>query len=156
MGAPTDPASDNIVALGDKICRTAEAEIRERGTEVSHEIFDVRVTATGLVQRILQEHIRGGKLVNDAEIASRTPEAGKPAAYDGFVVLLFRHDVSPFERLISKGDLASASHLRSYPRAQVPTLRILLLLSKGWSGEWSCSRWSCVSEFESKKRSAAI
>jgi hypothetical protein len=82
----------------------------------------------------MQEHIRGRELVNDAEVASRTPEAGKPAANDGFVVLFFRHVVSPFERLISKGDLASASHLGSYPRVQTATLRILLLISKDLSG----------------------
>ena len=96
MGAPTDPASDDIVALGDKIGGPAEAEIRERAAEVGHERFDVCVTTPELVQRVLQKHIRGGKLVNDAEIASRTPKARKPAAYDCFVVLFLRHGVFSF------------------------------------------------------------
>jgi hypothetical protein len=155
MGAPTDPAPHDIVALSNKIGSSAEAEIRERGAEVGHERFDVCVTTPGLVQRVLQKHIRGGKLVNDTEVASRTPKARKPAAHDCFVVLFLRHGVSPFERLIGKGDLVSASHLGSYSRVQTATLRILLLISKsGWAA-WSGSQRSSPPKFESKKRSVA-
>ena len=47
------------------------------------------------MQRILQEHVRSGELVNDVEIAGFTPEVRESAAYDGLVVFLFRHDVIP-------------------------------------------------------------
>jgi O-6-methylguanine DNA methyltransferase len=56
--AATDPTTNDIVAFGDEICCSAEAEVWERGAEISHERLDVRVSATGLVQRILQEHVR--------------------------------------------------------------------------------------------------
>jgi hypothetical protein len=37
------------------------------------------------MQRILQKHIGHGEFVNDAEIASFTPEVREPMAYDGLV-----------------------------------------------------------------------
>ena len=42
--------------------------------------------------------------------------------------------VSPFERLIGKGNLASTSHLGIYSHVQTAALRILLSISKGWFG----------------------
>src|SRR5262249_35424437 len=41
MGAPAFPLTDDIVALGDKIRRAPEIEIRECGTEIGHERLDI-------------------------------------------------------------------------------------------------------------------
>jgi hypothetical protein len=85
----TDPTTNDIVAFSDEICRSAEAEVWERGSEIRHERLDVRMSATGLVQRILQEHVRCGELVNDAEVACGSPEASEPTTYDGFILLFY-------------------------------------------------------------------
>jgi hypothetical protein len=58
------------------------------------------------MQRILQEHVGGGKFVNDVEIAGLTPEIPKLAAYDSLVVFLFGHDVIPLLFVVcSRGEL---------------------------------------------------
>ena len=45
----------------------------------------------GCVQRVLQQHVRRGDVVDNGEIAGLTPEFGEPAADDGLVVLFFAH-----------------------------------------------------------------
>jgi len=91
MRAAADPTSDDKIAFRDQVGRANEAKVWEGLTEVCHESFDVRVAATWRVQRILQEHIRCGELVYDAEITRWTPEAGESASYDRFIVLFLRH-----------------------------------------------------------------
>src|SRR6202008_2164114 len=82
MCAAALPASDNIVAFGDEIRGAPEIEIGERLAEIGHERLDVGMAPTRRMQRILQEHVGSGELVNDAEIAGLTPEVCKPVAYD--------------------------------------------------------------------------
>jgi len=68
-----------------------EVEVRERGAEVGHERLDVVAAATRRVQRIFQQHVRGGDLVNDREIDVLAPEFGEPAADHGLVIVLLAH-----------------------------------------------------------------
>jgi hypothetical protein len=107
-----NPTTYNIVAFGDQVSRAAEAEVWKSSPEVGHERLDIVVSTTGLVQRILQEHIRGCKLVNDTEVALGTPETGEPSTYDGFVLLFFRHKVLLLQRLLAKASMALASASR--------------------------------------------
>jgi hypothetical protein len=44
------------------------------------------VAAAWRMQRVLQEHVGGSQLVDDSEIAGRTPEIREPAADDGLIV----------------------------------------------------------------------
>jgi hypothetical protein len=41
------------------------------------------------MQGVLQEHIGCGEFIDDGKIALLTPEAGEPAADNGFVIALF-------------------------------------------------------------------
>src|SRR5206468_12973454 len=66
--------------------------VRKRFAEISHERLDIRMPITRRMQRVLQEHVGSGELVNDAEIAGFTPEIREPAAYRGLVVFFFGHD----------------------------------------------------------------
>ena len=91
MGAATFPLTDDVVALGDQIGRAPEIEIGERGAEVGHERLDVVAAAAGLVQRIFQQHVGRGDLVDDREIDVLAPEFGEPAADDGLVVFFLAH-----------------------------------------------------------------
>src|SRR6195952_1322674 len=91
MRSPTFPAADHVVALGDEVGSTREAEVRKGFTKTDHERFDVVVAAAWRMQRVLQEHVGGGQLVDDSEIASRAPEIREPAAN---VVVFFAHDPS--------------------------------------------------------------
>jgi hypothetical protein len=47
--------------------------------------------ATGLMQRVFEQHVRRGDLVDNAEIDGLAPEFGKPAAYDSLVIFFFAH-----------------------------------------------------------------
>src|SRR5216683_5372892 len=96
------PTADHIVALGNEIRRAPEIEVRKRFAEISHERLDVRMALARRMQRILQEHVGSGELVNDAEIASLTPEIREPAAYRGLVVFFFGHDGAPFKLSFSR------------------------------------------------------
>src|SRR5258706_15841825 len=84
--APAFPPADDIVALGDEIRCAPEVEILERLAKSGHERFDIRMTATWRVQRILKEHIRSSDLIDDSEVAGRAPEVGEPSSNDGFIV----------------------------------------------------------------------
>jgi hypothetical protein len=50
--------------------------------EIGHERLDVFMTTVRLVQRVLEQHVRRGDLIDDAEVALLTPETPEPAAYD--------------------------------------------------------------------------
>src|SRR5580692_10417796 len=89
------PSADHVVALGNEISRAPEIEVRKRFPEVSHESLDIRVTLPWRMQRILQEHVGSGELVNDSEIACLPPEIREPTADDDLVVFFFRHYVIP-------------------------------------------------------------
>jgi hypothetical protein len=54
------------------------------------------------MQRILQELVRSGERVNDAEIAGFAPAIPEPAAYGGLVVFFFGHDVASFRLSFSR------------------------------------------------------
>jgi hypothetical protein len=85
------PLADDIVAFCDQIRHTPEVEIGECCAKIGHECLDVVRAAARLVQRILQEHVRRGELIDDAEIAGLSPELGEPPANDGLVILCFAH-----------------------------------------------------------------
>jgi hypothetical protein len=44
------------------------------------------------MQRILQQHVGSGELVDDAEITFFAPKLREPTAYDGFVFFFFGHN----------------------------------------------------------------
>jgi hypothetical protein len=45
-----------------------EVEIRKCGSEVGHERVDIAAAAAGFMQRVFQQHVRGGDLVDNTEI----------------------------------------------------------------------------------------
>src|ERR1700730_11585180 len=118
------PTADHIIALGNKIGGAPEIEVRKRFAEIGHERLDVSMALTRRVQRILQKHVGSGELVNDAQVASLTPEIRKPTAYDGLVVLFLRHDVIPFRLWFVRSRIASAQQIHLYESLE--TLRFLL------------------------------
>src|SRR6516162_10264684 len=77
MGATTFPLTDDIVALGDKIRSAPEVEIGECGPEIGHERLDVVAATSGFMQRVFEQHVWRGDLVNDSEIDALAPEFGK-------------------------------------------------------------------------------
>ena len=68
LGAAALPLSDDVVALGDQVRRALEAEVGERGAEVGHELLMSLAAAARLVQRVLEQHVRGGDLVDDPQV----------------------------------------------------------------------------------------
>src|SRR5690349_2703919 len=91
MSSAALPSADDIVALGDQIGCAPEIEIGECGAETGHEGFDVITAATRLVQRVFEQHVRRGKLVDNRKIDVLAPELSKPAADDGFVIMFLAH-----------------------------------------------------------------
>src|SRR5262245_53135932 len=91
MGAATLPLTDDVVALGDQIRRAPEIEIGECGTEIGHERLDVGTAAARFMQRVFEQHVRRGNLVDDGKIDLLAPELGKPAADDGLVIRFLAH-----------------------------------------------------------------
>jgi len=91
MGAAALPLADDLIALGDQVGRAPEVQVGEGGPEIAHEGLDVVAAAAGLVQRVLQQHVRCGDLVDDREIGVPAPELGEPAADDGLVVRFRAH-----------------------------------------------------------------
>src|SRR6516165_4832784 len=87
MGAATFPLPDDVIALGDKVGRAPELEVRERGAEIHHEIPHVLATPTRRMQRILEQHVGRGEFVDDLWVPGVTPESVEPASDDGLVVL---------------------------------------------------------------------
>src|SRR5439155_18636227 len=82
----------DVFTFGDQIGRAPEVEIGEGVPEIDHEGFDVITAASRLVKRVVQQHIGGSDLVDDAEVAGLSPEFGEPAADNGLVVLFDGHD----------------------------------------------------------------
>jgi hypothetical protein len=114
------PPADDVVALSDEIGGSPEVEIGECGTKSGHERFDVGVASARGVQRILQQHVGSGELVDDCEVAGLAPETGEPAADDFFVGLFFGHvGLSP-DGFGDRGDYCRALDVRA--------LRLLLLV----------------------------
>jgi hypothetical protein len=87
--AAAHPLADDVIAFGDQVRGATEGEIGKRAPEIGHEGLDVGTAAAWLMQRELQEHIGRGEFIDDGEIALLTPEAGEPAADNGFVIALF-------------------------------------------------------------------
>ena len=65
VGSAAFPPADDIVALGDQIGGAPEVEVGERGAEVGHERLDVVAATARGMQRIFQQHVRGGDLIDD-------------------------------------------------------------------------------------------
>jgi hypothetical protein len=82
------PPANYIIALGNELGRAPEIEVRKRLSEFGHKRLEVGRALTRRMQRILQEHVGSGELVNDAAVAGLTPEVRKPAAYDDLIVFL--------------------------------------------------------------------
>src|SRR4029077_7937101 len=91
MGATTFPLTDDIVALGDKVRRAPEIEIGESGAEIGHERLDVGAAAARFMQRIFEQHVRRGDLVDNSEIGAFAPEFGAPTADNGLVIFFLAH-----------------------------------------------------------------
>src|ERR1700756_320799 len=87
VGATALPLTDDIVALGDQVRGAPEVEIGERGAEIGHERLDVGAAAPGLMQRIFEQHVGGGDLIDDTEIDGLAPELGEPTTNDGLVII---------------------------------------------------------------------
>jgi hypothetical protein len=65
MDAAT-PLTDDVVAFCDQIRCAPEIKVRECGTEISHERHDILAAAPRFMQRVLQQHIRRGNLIDDS------------------------------------------------------------------------------------------
>src|SRR5258705_38172 len=91
MRAAAFPTADDVVALGNEVGSAPEIEIGERLAKAGHERLDIFAAAPWRVQRVLQEHVRSGELIDNAEVARLAPEIGEPAAHDCLVVLFFGH-----------------------------------------------------------------
>src|SRR5215472_13971973 len=113
MCAAADPAADDVVALGDKVARTAEAEIGESLAKGGDELPDVLATAPRLMQRVLQQHVGCRKVVDHLGIPGIAPELREPAANDRLVLLFLGHDayLSRCCRLASRCRPAECSRL---------------------------------------------
>jgi hypothetical protein len=97
MGASTFPLTDDVVALGDQIRRAPEIEIGECYAEIGHERLDVVPAAAGFLQRLLEQHVRRGDLVDDRKIDILAPELGKPAGDDRLVIFFLAHWNPPLD-----------------------------------------------------------
>src|SRR5262245_28809612 len=91
MGPATFPLTDDIVALGDQISRSPEIEIGECCTEIGHKRLDVGTAPSRLVQRISEQHVRGGDLVDDRKIDVLAPEFAEPSDNNRLVGIFFAH-----------------------------------------------------------------
>jgi hypothetical protein len=88
---PPFPPTDDIISLGDEIGSAPELEVRKGGAEIEHEIPHFFATPTRSVQRILEQHVRGGELVNDLWVPRISPEPLEPASNEGLVFLFTCH-----------------------------------------------------------------
>ena len=73
MGATAFPSTDDKIAFGDEIGRTPELEVRERRTEIHHEVPHVFAAPARGVQRILKQHVRRGEFIDDLRVP-RVPQ----------------------------------------------------------------------------------
>ena len=83
--------ANNAVVLGNQVRGAPEVEIGERCAEIGHERLDVGAAAAGLMQRIFEQHVGSGDLVDDTKIDGLAPEFGEPTTNDGLVIILFAH-----------------------------------------------------------------
>jgi hypothetical protein len=60
-------------------------------SEIGHERLDVGASASGLMQRIFEQHVGGGDLVDDTKIDGLAPEFREPTTNDGLVIILLAH-----------------------------------------------------------------
>src|ERR1700735_3119109 len=104
MCAAAFPLSDDVRAFGDQIRDTPEIEVWEGPAEVAHEGLDVIATAARLVERILQQHVRCGDVVDDSEVALLAPKVGEPSADYVLVVFLFAHVHFPLDAICATAD----------------------------------------------------
>jgi hypothetical protein len=91
MSAATLPLADDVVPLGDEVGRAPEVEVGERGAEIRHEGLDVFATIPRLMQRVFQQHVGCGDLIDHVQVAGLAPEVGEPTADDCLVVILQAH-----------------------------------------------------------------
>src|ERR1700751_4037761 len=56
-----------LASFSDEVGSSPEIEIWESLPEVRHKRLDILATATGLMQRILQEHVGSGEFIDYAE-----------------------------------------------------------------------------------------
>src|SRR5262249_33510113 len=125
--AATFPLPDDVVALGDQIRRAPEIEIGECGTEIGHERPDVGTAAARFMQRVFEQHVRRGNLVDDGKIDILAPELGKPAADNGLVSLFLAH-WNASSSSVARGSSASiddpSEDLRLRRSGQTPVLAL--------------------------------
>src|SRR5450631_429382 len=91
MRAAAFPTAHDVVTLSNQLGSAPEIEIGERPSKISHERLDIFSAPAWRVQRVLQKHVRSGKVIDNTKIASLSPEIGEPAAYNCFVILFFGH-----------------------------------------------------------------
>src|SRR5262249_42646849 len=68
VGAAAFPLADDVVALGEELGRAPELQVGERDAEIHHEGLDVFAAFPRLVQRIFQQHVRRGNLVDHVQV----------------------------------------------------------------------------------------
>src|SRR6202158_4070885 len=88
VNATALPTTDHVIALGDEIGSTPELEVRERSAEIHHKTPHLLATPARRMQRILEQHVRGGEFVDDLGVPRITPEPVKPASNEGLVFLV--------------------------------------------------------------------
>src|ERR687892_2447170 len=86
MRAAALPPTDDVVALGDEVGRSVEAQVRERGTEPPRELAHFVPAAARRVHGVLEADVGSGELVDDVWVVFGAPELCKPAPDDGLVV----------------------------------------------------------------------
>jgi hypothetical protein len=93
--AAADPAADDMVAFGYKIGRAAEGEVGKGPAKAGHEIPHVVMATTRSMQRILQEHVGCGELLDHLGVPGIAPEFREPAADQRLVFLFLGHGKIP-------------------------------------------------------------
>src|SRR5918996_1350113 len=86
MRAAALPPTDDVVALGEEVGRSFEAQVRERGTEPPGELAHFVPAAARRVHGVLEADVGGGELVDDPGVVVGAPELCEPAPDDGLVV----------------------------------------------------------------------
>ena len=92
MCAACLPTDDDDGAVGNEGTELAELEVGEGCAEPGHEDLYGRTPASGIVHRVLQEHVGCGQLVDDGGIVGSAPERGEPPSDDRFVQHVGVHD----------------------------------------------------------------
>src|SRR5262249_50739158 len=74
VGPAALPLPDDIVALGDEVGRAPEFHVGERNAEIHHERLDILAAFPRLMQRVFQQHVRRGDLVDHIQVEDFAPE----------------------------------------------------------------------------------